>query len=1032
MVHQSADRPHLACRFRTFACVATAVTLSSACQAATVGNVTSWSQSGHQVTFSISDGSRLAIDVLAADLARVRFAPDGVIRDNISRAVVKDDWPVAFFTTSETSGAITITTDELKIEVGKTPCVVNCRDLADNVIVGDDPSRRMQWGSGYTRVYKTTQSGEDYLGLGWRPLPLRRNGTVFWMKNVPTYNDPETFYGGIPLWYGLRNGNAYAIFFDDTSWGDINVGAESSSYMFFHNLGGQVDYYVFYGPAMSKILDRYTELTGRPYLPPKWACGYQQCRWSYTPQTEVLSIANEFRARSIPCDVIYVDIDYMYPAWQLTFDPSTFPDPAAMCATLHAQGFHTVANISPWLAEDDPKQPEAVSNGYLLTEGGSPHRVWHDYIAFVMGAATGWTNWIDFSQTAACNWWGSQHTSFLNYGIDGIWNDLNEPDELNSTWPTTVTYNFDGSPVHHNKTSTQYCLLQTDMSAQILKSHYPSRRPFVLSRGAYAGIQRSASVWSGDNKSDWTNDFKRNIPMGLSMSISGQPHNGHDNGGFFGYPTLDDPPSGELYARWMQAGVFNPFCRQHHDGYGNHGSRPYVEPWRFGATVEDICRDFIGLRYELMPYLYSLFYQAHTTGAPIQRPMVYDFQNDAATINQDYDFMFGPFMLVSPVYTPGATTRSVYLPSGAEWIDWWTDTVYNGGQTVTADAPLERLPIFVRAGAIIPMGPVQQYASQFPVTETTLRVYPSSVLTSFTMFEDDGLSWNYQGGGRALTAFTTWKAGDIFNLDIGQRSGIYTPARQKYLLEIHTWTDPDAVVVVAGDPLTRYTTKSAFDAAPSGSYYDAAADVLYARFADTGLYMAVTAGPSPTETLTSPLLPAGWNLISLPDQPVDTDPASVFAGVPIDGNLVGYNHGAAGYVTYYTGDPLGFGQMSNQIGCWLYLAAPDQFAYEGYYNTTPQTIPLDTAGWYLIGVPTRSATSLTDLQVTRQGTTVGFAEAAYTRQWLAARLYWYDPARKGYATCGLDPWDDFSQVEPWKGYWLCAYADGLTLTVPVG
>jgi len=352
----------------------------------TIGNVSSWWQQSRDIIFQIDDGSRLCLSVLAPDLIRVRFAPDGVIRGNISRAVVKDDWPIPNFTVQDTGGYITVATNEIFAQVQKTPCVLAFWDRVGNMLLSDDPTRRIQWSSTYTRVYKTTQSDEYYLSLGWRPLPLVRNGTKFRMRNVPTYDDPELFYGGIPFWYGIRNGIAYGVFFDDTSWGEIDLGQASSEYMFFGNLGGQVDYYFFYGPQISKILDRYTELTGRPYMPPKWACGYQQSRWSYTPQSEVLSIANELRVRNIPCDVIYLDIDYMYPGWQLTFNSSTFPDPAGMCAALHSQGFHIVANISPWLLRDDPRRPYAESQGYFLTYGGSTYWGWHDYVYFIMGA----------------------------------------------------------------------------------------------------------------------------------------------------------------------------------------------------------------------------------------------------------------------------------------------------------------------------------------------------------------------------------------------------------------------------------------------------------------------------------------------------------------------------------------------------------------------------------------------------------------------------------------------------------------------
>jgi alpha-glucosidase len=564
---------------------------------ATIGNVSSFSTSGQDVTFNIDDGSKVRLGILADDLAKVSIAPSGSFGANISQAVVMTSWPAASFSTTDNGSNVSITTSEMRLIVNKSPFTLECRDASNNLMVQDDPTRRIQWDSGRTEVYKQTQSGEQYLGLGWRTYGLVRNDTTFWMRNRPTYGDPTTFYSGVPLWYGMRNGQVYGIFFDDTSWGQIDVGDTSSSYMSFENIGGQLEYYYFAGPTMAQVLDRYTELTGRPYMPPRWSVGYQQCRWSYTPQSQVLDIANQFRVRSIPCDVIYLDIDYMPGGHQLMFNSSTFPTPPSMLSTLHGQGFKVVANISPFLFLDDPKYSTAASNGYLMKNaGGSIHTGWHDYWYFVGGAGTGSLAWIDFSRTTARNWWASQHTSFLNYGIDGIWNDLNEPDELGGAWPSDLKYNFDGQQINHEKTSTQFSLLQTQLSYSILANHYPNARPFVLSRGGYAGIQRYSTLWSGDNTSDWNNDFKRNIPMGLSMSISGNPHNGHDIGGFFGHPDFNDKPSNELYARWMQAGVFSPFCRQHHDGWGNHDpNRPFIEPWEFGTTVEDICRDWIGL-----------------------------------------------------------------------------------------------------------------------------------------------------------------------------------------------------------------------------------------------------------------------------------------------------------------------------------------------------------------------------------------------------------------------------------------------------
>lgn len=849
-------------QYRMLIAIITLIFVAGACESATTGNVSSFSTSGQDITLNLSDGSTMRITVVADDLLRFRLAPAGsAISENISHAVVDSTWPTAIYTVSNTD-PIVITTAKLKVEISRNPTVVTIKDPAGNTILADDPTNRTQYDSTYTRTYKTTQGGEVYLGLGWRhrTTGLRCNGTKFTMKNVPTYDSARTdvFYGGVPFWYGVRTINgasyAYGLFFDDTSWGEINM--VNSSYMSFSNLGGQVDYYFFGGPMISDILDRYTQLTGRPFMPPKWACGYQQARWSYTPQSQVLSMANQFRTRNIPCDVMYLDIDYMDRGYQLTFNPSTFYDPASMCSALHNTGFKTIANISPFLPETGALYNEARNLGHLLKKaGGTPVHTWHDYFYFVMLCPTGWQSWIDFTKPAAREWYEQKHAPFLSKGIDGIWNDLNEPDELASSDIANALYDLDGKNVPHNKTSTQFCLYQTEFSYNTLKNYYPNQRPFVLSRGSYAGMQRSSAVWSGDNTSEWTNHFKLNIPMGLSMSLCGQPNNGHDIGGFQGYPTFGTKPSSELFARWMQCGVFSPFCRAHHNGDGSRQSYPYVEPWQFGTTTEDICREFINLRYRLMPYLYSLFYESHTTGAPVQRPTVYDFQNDTSTTYQHYDFMFGPWMLVSPVYSAGATSRIVYLPkdniANTGWTNWWTGARYsNDGINVTAPAPLDKLPIHVRDGAIIPMGPVMQYANQIPITELTLKLYPSHLTTSFTMFEDDGESWGYQSGHCTLTTYTMNTINGRLALDISPRTGSYVPAQRHYLAEIHNWTQSSNWVLLNQTMLPKATSLASLQSANTGFYYDSGASKLYVRFPDTGAHLELLA-ESPHATASS-------------------------------------------------------------------------------------------------------------------------------------------------------------------------------------
>jgi len=285
----------------------------------------------------------------------------------------------------------------------------------------------------------------------------------------------------------------------------------------------------------------------------------------------------------------------------------------------------------------------------------------------------------------------------------------------------------------------------------------------------------------------------------------------------------------------MQAGAFSGFCRGHHDGWGNHDPlRPYVEPWQFGATVENICRDAIGLRYRLMPYLYSLYREAHRSGAPIQRPTVYDFPADAATVSQDYDFMFGPFLLVAPVISAGATSRATYLPAGTDWVDVWTDTTYAGGQTVTVSAPLERVPIFVRSGGILPLGPVMEYADELPTDPLTVEVWPSLTPSSFLLYEDDGLSFDYATGEYAETTLTAQFDGTTLDFGISARSGTYAPPSRHFMVKVHRWSTAVNSVKLNGNPLTQYLSLPSLESAPSGYYYDAAADIVYARFPDSG------------------------------------------------------------------------------------------------------------------------------------------------------------------------------------------------------
>lgn len=692
----------------------------------------------------------------------------------------------------ETKTSITAMSSRTKLEIKFNPFHYRVTDNTGRVMVESQGSSPLSLTPDSTGVNHRIASGEKITGLGWRTGSLVRNGTRFNLKHKPTYNESENFYAGIPFWYGHQsNGNLHGLFMDDTSWGEVDIGATDPQVLSFKNRGGILSFYIFAQNNFYKIIDTYTRLTGRPFMPPRWSIGYHQCRWSYLSEHEILDVTSQLRKRKIPADGIWFDIDYMNPGQALTIDSNKFPNPRNLLTYLKQDGFHNIFNISPFLFESDPLFREAARSHYLVgTQQKNGYlQGWHDYWFYVGKAPSGHLAWLDFFNPTARHWWSNKISSFLDFGVDGIWNDLNEPDGLGKKWPAEVTFqNGNGKLLRNDRHGNAYALKQTELSYQTMLAHNPKRRPFILSRSGGAGIQRAAAVWSGDNAADWETGLKQNIPMGSAMSISGVPFNGHDVGGFFGYPNPTDPVDPELYTRWMQFGTFTPFFRQHKDG-GGVRNYPRAEPWGFGQNVEDISRKYIELRYRLKPYLYSLFYQAHTHGAPIQRPTLFDFPQDDRTWEQDYSFMFGPSILVSPVTESGVTRWSTYLPEGTKWTHYWDGRSYDGGQDVTVSAPLEQIPLFLKSGSIIPLMAVHQYDNE-PGTSpnlTWLMTEPgTNATTIFPFYEDDGISFAYQKGEFATrTVSSHLSETGQWSIVFSKRTGTWQPLPRVFKLEAY-------------------------------------------------------------------------------------------------------------------------------------------------------------------------------------------------------------------------------------------------------
>ncbi|HXF70975.1 MAG TPA: glycoside hydrolase family 31 protein [Thermoflexus sp.] len=532
---------------------------------------------------------------------------------------------------------------------------------------------------------------ERLYGLGERAAPLNRRGRVYRMWNRDpggSYSpDADPLYLSIPLWLSLHSDGAYLVFYENPFDAIFDLGATDPDAAWVTFTGGALRYYVFYGPP-ARALNRYTELTGRPPLPPRWALGFHQSRWSYMSAEEVRAVVRGFREHNLPLHAIHLDIDYMDGYRVFTVDRRRFPDLPELIRELEGQGIRTVVILDPGVKidPDHPVYREGWMQGaFCRLPDGRIYRglVW-----------PGWCAFPDFTDPQVRRWWGSHYRSFVEMGVAGFWHDMNEPTTFTAwgepTFPRTVRHALEGRGGDHREAHNLYGLLMNQAAWEALRELRPDRRPFLLTRSGWAGVQRYAWNWTGDTESTWAM-LRRTLSVVLGLGLSGIPYTGPDIGGFSG------APSAELFIRWFQAAAFMPFFR-------NHAAKetPRREPWAFGEPALSIIREFLRLRVRLLPYLYTLAWETAQTGAPLVRPLFWLDEKDPSLWEIEDAFLLGPALLVAPVVEEGARSRTVFLPAG-EWYDFWSDQRFTGPGTVEASAPLERIPVFVRAGSILPM-----------------------------------------------------------------------------------------------------------------------------------------------------------------------------------------------------------------------------------------------------------------------------------------------------------------------------------------
>lgn len=762
--------------------------------------------------YECANGMALKVEVVQADIFRFRYALEGQFERDFSYALLPHGRPRIPATMLWGDEAhYYIQTEKLLCRINKADLQVSLLDAQSKELICADAApfygrRTIHKGVDMVKITKAVHEGEYYFGLGDKSCRMNLRGMKLENWNTDAFGyqtDTDPLYRSIPFYYGLREGRGYGIFLHNTYRTHFDFDADSNGQMAFWAEGGELDYFFLYGPELMRVAEGYSWLTGTPELPALWALGFHQCRWSYYPASRVYELAREFRQRQIPCDAIYLDIDYMDGYRCFTWDVEHFPQPAALIADLKKQGFQTVVMIDPGIRIDPQYhvyREGLARDAFCRRASGELMRgpVWPPDCVFP-----------DFTRPEVRQWWGELYRQlYLEQGVSGFWNDMNEPAvfKVNSaTFPDDVIHAFDGQPSDHRRAHNIYGQQMSRASQEGLKQLNPQKRPFILTRASFSGGQRYASAWTGDNVASWGHLRLANLQC-QRLSASGFSFVGSDIGGF------KDQPDGELFVRWLQLSVFHPLFRVHSMGNNVDGAaeaeaeaiheaeltnRMDQEPWSFGEEYTRLAKEAIELRYELLPYIYSVFQQHCHTGQPAIRSLFFYDQTDVENLFRDYEFLFGPHLLVMPVLEAGLQEMKAYLPAG-QWYDYWSGIHYEGRQELALPVSPNRIPLMVKAGAVIPNYPVQQYTGEKQFEAITLRAYYGSGTSQ--LYEDAGEGYGYQSGDYCQRHFRMQPAEGKLNLS-QQREGSFYVAYEHFQLLLFGLPFPPNYCLVDGQEL---------------------------------------------------------------------------------------------------------------------------------------------------------------------------------------------------------------------------------------
>ena len=694
------------------------------------------------VLFTMQTGL-MRLEVCSDSIVRVLYTPTPSFPEVKHLAVIKTNWPRAHFLVESTDKEVTLSTAQLRVTVARKDGVIVFSDAAGKRLMQDS-------GRAMTPVVvngEKTYRAEEFVALWGSPegfYGLGQHQAGVWNyrgESVDIAQDNSNI--SLPM---LLSTNGYGLFWDNPSRSRFNNRFMQSLYIS-SEVAEQIDYYFIYGPEFDQIVTAYRELTGAAPMFGKWAYGFWQCKNRYQSQKELLEVAHKYRELHIPVDNLVQDWFW----WKIKGDfefNDHYPDPRGMIDDLHRNHFHLMISVWPYFDPGSKVYEEVDKRGYFIdrTKAAAFH-------------PAGMALYDAFNPAARKFYWQLMDNVLFKIGADAWWLDTTEPETEGRE--TNILVSDKVAAGNGARYANLYPLMTTSAVYDGQRSVTDQKRVFILSRSAYAGIQRnSAAAWSGDINSDWET-FKRQIPAGLNLMLSGIPYWTTDIGGFTdGNP--DSPAYRELFLRWFEYGTFCPIFRVHGTRTTNQN-----ELWSYGADAQEILTRYDTLRYRLMPYIYSLAWQVTHAGYTLMRPLVMDYREDVTARNIGDQFLFGPALMVSPVTDYGVDQRRVYLPN-TTWTNFWSGESFSGGKFIMAAAPLETLPLFARAGSILPLGPAMEYSSQKPEDPVELRIYPGAD-ADFTLYEDDGLTYDYEKGAYA-TIPIHWDDAK-HTLTIGARQG---------------------------------------------------------------------------------------------------------------------------------------------------------------------------------------------------------------------------------------------------------------------